>query len=53
MKRKQITYTLLENGYPHTTGLSYSSVIEMIERYSRIFPDNEYCYLAEPNAFMN
>lgn len=38
-----VRFTLLENGYPHTTGLTELDVLEMIERYSRIFPENEYC----------
>ena len=38
-------YTLYENGSPHTTGLKLSDVKEMLERYNRIFPDNEYYYM--------
>lgn len=40
-------YTLLENGYPHTTGLKLADVEEMIERYTRIFPENQYCYVPD------
>ena len=40
-------YTFYENGYPHTTGLKLADAIEMLERYTRIFPDLEFYYLPE------
>lgn len=36
-------WALLENGYVHTDCLSKSDAEEMLERYSRIFNDIEYC----------
>lgn len=32
-------YTLLENGYVHTTSLTKLEVEEMYERHKRIFPE--------------
>ncbi len=36
-------WALLENGYVHTDCLSKADAEEMLERYSRIFNDIEYC----------
>ena len=36
-------WALLEDGYVHTGGLSKAEADEMLERYSRIYPDIEYC----------
>jgi hypothetical protein len=38
-------WALLENGYTHTSNLSELDAIEMQERYSRVFPDLEYCII--------
>ena len=40
-------YTFLENGYPHTTDLGLSDAEEMLERYSRIYPDLEFGILEQ------
>lgn len=39
-------YDFYENGYIHTTGLTLKDAKEMVKRYSRIFPDNEYYYMS-------
>ena len=36
-------WALLENGYVHTDCLSKADAEEMLERYSRIFSNIEYC----------
>lgn len=33
----------MEAGYIHTSWLSETEADEMVERYSRIFPDIEFC----------
>lgn len=38
-----IGWALMENGYVHTDGLTEVDANEMLERYTRIFPENEYC----------
>jgi len=39
------TWALIENGYTHTAQLTEQQASEMHERYSRIFPENEYYLL--------
>ena len=39
MKRN---WTLYEQGYVHTSGLTKAEAEEMLERYNRIFPDLEF-----------
>ena len=40
MKTKRFEF--YENGYIHTSDLSKKDAEEMIERYTRMFPENEY-----------
>lgn len=40
-------YTLLEDGYAHTTGLKLKDVKEMVERYTRFFPESEYGFIPD------
>ena len=35
-------YTLLENGFVHTTGLTFEEATEMKERHESFFPDIEW-----------
>jgi hypothetical protein len=42
-------YNFYENGYVHTSGLRLKDAKEMVARYRRIFPNNEYYYLPELN----
>ena len=37
MSNEPTGYTLYEDGYVHTTGLTLSDANEMVERYQRIF----------------
>jgi hypothetical protein len=39
---KRQGYTLLENGYVHTTSLKLSEANEMLERHKRFFPELEW-----------
>ena len=41
--KNQKKWALLENGYVHTKNLSKADAEEMLERYSRIFSNIEYC----------
>ena len=34
-------FTMTEDGYPHTTGLTKVEVEEMVEHYTRFYPDIE------------
>ena len=38
-------FDFYENGYIHTDDLSLEAAKEMVERYSRIFPDSEFYYM--------
>lgn len=40
-----IGWALMENGYVHTDGLQKEQADEMLERYTRIFPQHEYCLI--------
>lgn len=42
-------WAMLENGYVHTSGLSEKDCDEMILRYTRIFPDLEFCKVWRPD----
>jgi len=45
IKNTKITWALFENGYIHTDGLTEADANEMLERYTRIFPQHEYYIL--------
>jgi hypothetical protein len=42
---KMKRYDFYENGTPHTKGLKLADAKEMVERYKRFFPNNEYYYM--------
>ena len=48
-------WCMLEEGYVHTTGLTYEEAMEMVKRYnSCYFPELEYClFYDEHNEFNN
>jgi hypothetical protein len=50
MKRntRKSKWTLYENGYKHTGDLTKEQAEEMLERYTRIFPDLEFYIIEDP-----
>lgn len=43
--KNQKRYDFYEEGVIHTRGLTLKNAKEMVERYRRIFPNNEYYYM--------